>query len=361
MKIVYLMNWELGVGSGVSHKVQSQVEEWSKHGHQVELWIVSANDNGLRLGNCRVFEYPKLEFLPSSLLRKFLGKSLAYWNVRQAMSKNKPDIIYFRQSSWFPNLASTLSLAPAVMEINTDDLAEVAHRSDLFQKVYRWGRERILRSVAAFSATTHELGEKFAYLKKPIGVVANGIRECDPPPAKAKHDRPQLVFVGSPALYWHGTDKLVTLAGLCPEFDFHVVGPELSEIPDNMTVHGYLSQKELENLYRSMDIGIGTLAVHRNNLVEACPLKVREYIAQGLPVILGYRDTDLNESEDLVLEIQNTETNVSDDHQRIVSFVQHNWLKQVSAETRNKVFVATKEKKRLELFELVLRNSTFSR
>ena len=38
---------------------------------------------------------------------------------------------------------------------------------------------------------------------------------------------------------------------------------------------------------------------------EACPLKVREYLAAGLPVLAAYRDTDIPESADYFFRLPN--------------------------------------------------------
>ena len=55
---------------------------------------------------------------------------------------------------------------------------------------------------------------------------------------------------------------------------------------------------------------------------EACPLKVRRYLAYGLPVILGYRDTDLDATDAWwLLGLPNTEANVATSLPRIESFV----------------------------------------
>ena len=48
----------------------------------------------------------------------------------------------------------------------------------------------------------------------------------------------------------------------------------------------------------SSNVGIGSLSLFKVNLKEASPLKTRDYLARGLPVVVGYHDTDLeNHSE----------------------------------------------------------------
>jgi hypothetical protein len=54
------------------------------------------------------------------------------------------------------------------------------------------------------------------------------------------------------------------------------------------------SKEELDSHLHDKHIGIGTLSAHLKSLFEASPLKVREYIARGFPIIIGYEDTDLS-------------------------------------------------------------------
>src|SRR5690606_28226927 len=87
------------------------------------------------------------------------------------------------------------------------------------------------------------------------------------PPA---NERPQLLFVGSPNQPWHGVDKLVLLAELMPECDFHIVVPNYRrDGPGNVVYHGGLFGEPLVNLYKKIDVAFGTLALHRKRMREA--------------------------------------------------------------------------------------------
>jgi hypothetical protein len=62
--------------------------------------------------------------------------------------------------------------------------------------------------------------------------------------------------------------------------------------------------------------------MHRIPLEEACPLKVREYLAFGLPVLIGYTDTDIPARAPYALQIPNTEDNVATRVKEIRTFVE---------------------------------------
>jgi len=123
---------------------------------------------------------------------------------------------------------------------------------------------------------------------------------------------------------WHGIDKIVKFAARIPAWDFHLVGPASSDIGADITAnvktYGYLQQSQIACLYQQMDVAIGTVALHRKCMSEASPLKVREYVSYGIPVIGGYHDTDLSDC-DFFLNIGNTETNVLAHEDMIRAFI----------------------------------------
>src|SRR5690606_17477311 len=130
-----------------------------------------------------------------------------------------------------------------------------------------------------------------------------------------------LPIFGSPGIPWHGMDKVEQLAELLPEIDFHIVGVKKEGVTlNNLYYHGYLNGQNVELLYKQMDIGLGTLALHRKGMNEACPLKCREYAAHGLPLIIGYKDLDFS-GQPFVLEISNREDNIKEGLTEIKQFI----------------------------------------
>src|SRR5207249_2857500 len=77
--------------------------------------------------------------------------------------------------------------------------------------------------------------------------------------------------------------------------------------PANVHVHGVLDRAQLHRLLAQVDVGVGTLALHRKGLEEASALKVREYLALGLPVVLGNADTDFPDGADFLLRVPNAQ------------------------------------------------------
>lgn len=99
---------------------------------------------------------------------------------------------------------------------------------------------------------------------------------------------------------WHGLnmiiDGLKKHSELDRQFTLHLVGdiPEnqLEELNgfDHVQCHGPLNYEQIEKLYQEMQIGIGGYNLMSKNMKEATALKVREYFANGLKVVMGYLD-----------------------------------------------------------------------
>lgn len=60
---------------------------------------------------------------------------------------------------------------------------------------------------------------------------------------------------------------------------------------------------DLDEVLSGCHLAIGSLALHRSGLREACVLKVQEYTARGLPFIIAYDDPDLLAGLPWVLKI----------------------------------------------------------
>lgn len=241
------------------------------------------------------------------------------------------------------------------MEVNSLDLKEIELSYSLINKlIYKYGRKRIINAVKGFVTVTNEIGQQFHAYKKPIEVIANGIRPINKITASNSTKKSiDLIFVGSPGQPWQGEDAVVHMAALLPEFNFHIVGFYDDDHPAQSNVHfyGYLNKQELSELYQNMDIGIGTLALYRKGMKEACPLKVREYLSWGLPIIIGYDDTDFKDVP-FALNIGCYANNVSEHIDEIRNFIIQWKGKRVSEDMYMPLIgVEFKERRRLAFFD----------
>jgi hypothetical protein len=181
-------------------------------------------------------------------------------------------------------------------------------------------------------------------------------------PAPSASGPIELLFMGSDGHAWHGVNKLPGLAAANPDWIINVLGVSNRVFPDgappNIKLRGWLARKDYEPLVASCTAGIGSLAMHRIPLKEACPLKVREYLAFGLPVILGYVDTDIPADAPYALHLPNTEDNVATHLAQIRNFVESWRGRRVPRESVKHMDWPVKEETRLRFIKRVAGVST---
>ncbi|MDH3719523.1 MAG: glycosyltransferase, partial [Planctomycetota bacterium] len=271
----------------------------------------------------------------------------------------QPDLVYLRFTTCFPALRKLLHHVPTVLEINTDDLTE--YRLTMSRKAFayhRLTRGKLLRRARGIVAVTHELGDRYHLWATPITVVSNGIRLDEMPLYPAPNNpQPRLLFLGQNRMPWHGVDQVSALAQLCPQWQFEVVGDEsfgVTSSPPNVRFHGFASAAEYQGLLAKADVALGTLALYRKSMSESCALKVRDYLACGVPTIMAGRDTDFQQEVPFVLQLPNTPDNVERSVDRIRQFVDDSLGSRVPREAIQHLDVKTKESQRLAFFASVL-------
>lgn len=115
-----------------------------------------------------------------------------------------------------------------------------------------------------------------------------------------------IVFMCGTFSPWHGLDLLLDSVLENLEFiqtnnvKIHLIGKvlekELDFIKMNklpIILYGLLSSEEYIKVLKKCDIGVDSLALNRKQLSEASALKVREYLAFGLPIYSAYKDTSI--------------------------------------------------------------------
>lgn len=352
MKIAYVLFWNPYQTGGVNSKVRSQVEEWLNQHHEAKVYYVYPLDSKRKLNS---YETVISANLWLNRQHPFLNKLVSMSLLVDQLNQFQPDILYLRQTYWFPGLLKLIKGFITIHELNTIDTLEVKTKSLLTRILMRLGRRRLNRNLQYFIGVSNEILLSQKPFKQTGIVISNGIDLKSNDILKIGSSRPQLIFVGSENCPWHGVDKIKFLASQCPEFDFNIVGYNVNWPYDNIICHGKLNLKDVVNLYSKMTVGIGSLAMHRIGLHEASPLKVREYIKYRLPVIIGYIDTDIK-SKNFVLELPNDENNVARNILSIKQFVEEVIEEKVKIREEDLSLIDStlKEKKRLDFFRKVL-------
>jgi hypothetical protein len=165
-------------------------------------------------------------------------------------------------------------------------------------------------------------------------VVANGVKSQALPNSRTLPFANTLrvcMIIGSPAV-WHGYERMFEglkqyVAPGCA-ISIDMIGMQK---PDNLKGQSFgrhdvnwLGVMKREDVARHLDnchLAVGTLALFRKEMKEASPLKVRECLMLGLPMILGYEDTDVSADprfNDYILQVPNTNEPIN--WSRVVDF-----------------------------------------
>jgi hypothetical protein len=315
MRIAYVsLHWPRTRNSGVGKKIESQLSVWRAEGHESRLFMHTAPHEP----SSDLIEADCFFYAPSGKIKTELNRSAAMTRLLAAVREFRPDVIYLRYGIYVFPAQRLMDIAPVIEEINTNDLTQHDELGRIYSLYNRLTRGIILRRVHGLVTVSRELAASpaFASYRRHTQVIANGWELDGFPQLPApSNEIPRIVFIGQPGYSWHGVDKLVALARRVPDIRLDIIGyhalPDLEPLPTNISLHGYLALQEYKSVLSSSDVAISSLALHRVQLKEASPLKSRECLAFGLPLVISYMDTDLDDLDcDFLLKIPNKEDNI---------------------------------------------------
>ena len=358
MRIAYIFHLVDGHESGVFKKIMDQARQWVKYGEDVVFFILTREGFSGQFHDA-ADEIPTFIFEYRGIAERLRKVSRLYAQVIDS----SVNIVYHRYDLYYPSFHAFAKKIPVIMEINSDDVSEF-RLGNRFRHWFNYlTRRYVLSNVKGLVYESHQLATSphFAHFGKPYLVMGNSINlerfRCLPPP---KNAAPVVVFIGSSNEPWHGTDKILRLAERLKSWRFHLIGPrptDFKDIPANVLLHGFLNQQAYESLVAQADAAIGSLSLYLIGKHESSPLKVREYLAYGLPAILGYQDTDFPDGAPFLLQIGNRPDNVVNNIPEIEKFV-NSWRgKRVSRDWINFLDVRMKEGKRLDFLHSIAGSS----
>jgi glycosyltransferase involved in cell wall biosynthesis len=223
---------------------------------------------------------------------------------------------------------------------NTDEIGELSVKKTLKRRILIWFVKRIstqlLQCVAGIIGVTEEIRRvevQKACPNTPVStVITNGIDvEAVPFTRFRRYDGQEvhIVFIASHFQPWHGCDRL--LAGLALHWGepviLHIVGNVDEELRlqanevggrNRVILHGSLAGESLERVMVQATLAVGSLAVRRNGMLQACTLKVREYVSRGIPFFYAYDDPDIPPDVVWALRLESDEQLI--EIRRIINF-----------------------------------------
>lgn len=351
MRIAYLIWSDLSREQGIPKKFLRQLKAWAELGHEPRLFGFTP---GPRMwSELRGYE-GKVLSVRSPWRRMWtapqLFESVLAWN---------PDCVYFRFGAYYPGLARLMGHVPTVAEVNGELRREMAANGHYAQVFYdlatRWRMRRGLQGAIFVAEDIKKRTSLSPHV--PRAVLGNTIDLANYPQLDApKNERPRLVFLGNLTRKRHGYPEIIQLAHSNPDWHFDLIGelptdPSAAVPPANVLMHGQLSQDQYEPLLQQADVALGSLSIHRIRRTNNSALKTLEYLAYGIPTVLGYQETDLPSHSPYLLCLPSEPGNVMRYLSRIRQFVHQAWGKRVPRHFIAHLDTTEKERRRIDLIK----------
>lgn len=338
MKIAYVYRNNSNKFDGVNKKVLNTVLEWRKLNVDARIFVLIDTDEK-NLEEYKLYsnfvEVIRFKNMVDFISNKCALDTISDWN---------PDAIYVRGVDIYfsPAARQLLNSYTVVQEIHTNDVVErreilkesikkMSVSKVLTNSLYLIFRNYFLKKVKGIVLLNNELNK---IIPKNIStvVIGDGInlntRKLSPGKKSYRNSEYNVVFMGTQKHPWYGLDKIIKIANYVAECNFHIVGlqerdfKEYKILNNNIKFYGFLDSKSYQSILEECDVAIGSLSLYENKMTEGSPLKGREYLAFGLPCIIGYKDTDFfEETPRFLLELPSTPNNVDENLEKIKKFI----------------------------------------
>jgi glycosyltransferase involved in cell wall biosynthesis len=235
-----------------------------------------------------------------------LGYSLlAYWRLRRAVKRHRPDCLYERYNLYLPAgvwLSKRCAL-PMLLEVNAPLFQERSRYGGVgLPRLAAWSEKYCWRGADKVLPVTRVLADMVAAEGVPesrIEVIPNGIdwakfRELPERDTAKKalglDGRLVLGFTGF-VRDWHGLDRVVDLVAQLPDRHLLIVGDGPARaaiearagtlgVSDRVTVTGVVARDQVADYLAAFDI-----ALQPDVVAYASPLKLFEYLAMGCAIV----------------------------------------------------------------------------
>ncbi len=357
-KIAYIVYSNENATSGVLKKITTSINTWQIFGIQSKLFILTSNKK-LKTQLISNFYHDSIQIY---FFNSNKNKIVQFKKLINDVINFYPNIVYYRYHMFLPGYLKLASKIPVIIEVNTNDIIERKIQSKIIYIINKFTRNIVFKNSSGIIFVSPELPyiHEFSKFKKPFLVLGNSIDTSVIPWLRpTKNKTPQLIYMGGSDQPWQGMDKIFSIADLFPEWIIHVIG--LSNTynkvaPSNIKFYGFLEFDQYVEIMQKADCAIGTLALHRKQMNSTSALKILEYLSFGLPVILGYQDTNLPEEAPYILRLPNVENNIISNKSKIEKFV-YAWLnKRVPRNITSLFDTKVIEDKRIKFFKKILKN-----
>lgn len=334
------MRYPLDGWDNLKNKFDGQMAAAEALGH--EAYYIGWNQTGMWLchgGERTLLKRCRLSGMPA------YAKTLLYVDLmdalRAAVQKRRFDLIYMRFMPVFHNAPKSLRLAKArgaklVLEHPTYPFSNGKTTSLLRRPVFAYN-ERVFGRIEPLIDLYTLIGEpcEGSLNGVPAMNILNGVDVAQlalHEPRAGQEDIGLLALASMSR--WQGYDRLIeALARYTGEerVIIHMVGGEgdgslaqwrrLAQelgVGERVVFHGELFGEALDRVASQCDIGVGGLGLYRKGQYRSMTLKLREYMARGLPFVYAVDDPSVPDEPRFCLRLSNDDAPLS--MEEIVSF-----------------------------------------
>jgi len=158
--------------------------------------------------------------------------------------------------------------------------------------------------------------------------IVNGVNVAALPAHAPNADDPTVRLLALASMSgWHGYDRILhALAAYQGDADVRIefVGGDGDgslaawkaltaelKLEDRVTFHGPMYGEALNALIAACDVGVGSLGMYRYGIAQGMTLKLRDYMARGLPFVSAVADPALPDDPAFALHVSNDDTPIN--------------------------------------------------
>lgn len=338
-RALFLMRYPLDGWDNLKNKFDGQMAAMEALGH--EAWHIGYSREGMWL--CRGESRTLLQKCPLAAMPGY-SKTYLYVDLMAALEKafeqQAFDLVYMRYMPVFWNAPRAIRRvrqagAKLIVEHPTYPPENGRTTSLIRMPVFKYNGHvfaKLEPMIDLYTLIGDPCGETLHGV--PAMNIVNGV-DVDRLPLHAVRSARDIRLLALASMSrWQGYDRLiVALAAYDGETDvtIHMAGGEgdgsLAEwkklaqergVEDRVIFHGEMFGEKLNALVEGCDVGVGGLGLYRKKQFQSMTLKLREYMARGLPFVYAVDDPSVPDDERFCLKLPNDDSAI--DMAQIVAF-----------------------------------------
>lgn len=328
-RVLFLMRYPMHEPDNLTAKFDGQMAAMRELGHEVyfigwdkqAMWLCGG-ETPICLIKTRLSNVPTYYH------------TLCYRNLMtawmRAMKIMRFDAVYIRYLQTFDNAVRAIKMAhqqgsKVIVEHPTYPFSNGKTSSWIRKPIFRYTGyifERMQPYIDAYALIGEDAGGSLSGI--PAINIVNGVDADAYPLHVARQNATDLHLIGVASMsHWQGYDRLIrSLSAYEGEMDIHlhlVGGDGDGSLPvwqalaqseglaDRVHFHGEMHGKALDDLFAICDIGVGGLGLYRKNQFQSMTLKLREYMARGLPFVYAVDDPSIPDPSPFCMRVSNDE------------------------------------------------------